>query len=90
MIRVLALLYSNTIKTAVITGTHLMFAIAVMSKDESDWGPDANKWRPTRWLTPDGTFNRSAGSSFPFGSGQRACFGQRLAVGFIRELCSES
>ncbi|KAF8758714.1 Cytochrome P450 [Rhizoctonia solani] len=61
-------------------GTYLMFATAMMSRDESEWGPDANEWRPTRWLRPDGTFNRLAGPSFPFGVGHRACFGQRLAV----------
>ncbi|GAB1517990.1 hypothetical protein RhiTH_001047 [Rhizoctonia solani] len=60
--------------------TYLMFATAMMSRDESEWGPDANEWRPTRWLRPDGTFNRLAGPSFPFGVGHRACFGQRLAV----------
>ncbi|KAF8744400.1 cytochrome P450, partial [Rhizoctonia solani] len=61
-------------------GTYLMFATAMMSRDESEWGPDANEWQPTRWLRPDGTFNRLAGPSFPFGVGHRACFGQRLAV----------
>lgn len=61
-------------------GTHVMFATALMSRDGSDWGPDANEWRPSRWLTPSGTFDRSAGPSFPFGMGQRSCFGQRLAL----------
>ncbi|EUC59461.1 cytochrome P450 family protein [Rhizoctonia solani AG-3 Rhs1AP] len=61
-------------------GANLMFATALLSKDESEWGPDAHKWRPSRWLTPSGAFNRSAGPSFPFGLGQRACFGQRLSL----------
>ncbi|CAE6443891.1 unnamed protein product [Rhizoctonia solani] len=61
-------------------GTFLVFATALMSRDQSEWGPDANEWRPTRWLTPSGAFNRSAGPSFPFGLGQRSCFGQRLAL----------
>ncbi|KAG8683309.1 hypothetical protein FRC11_013713, partial [Ceratobasidium sp. 423] len=61
-------------------GALLVFATALMSRDESEWGSDANEWRPTRWLTPSGTFNRSAGPSFPFGLGQRSCFGQRLAL----------
>ncbi|CAE6466135.1 unnamed protein product [Rhizoctonia solani] len=61
-------------------GTQLMFTTALMSSSRSEWGPDANEWRPTRWLTPDGTFDRSAGPSIPFGLGQRSCFGQRLAV----------
>ncbi|CUA76949.1 Putative cytochrome P450 CYP13A10 [Caenorhabditis elegans] [Rhizoctonia solani] len=61
-------------------GTNLMFATALLSKDESEWGPDAHEWRPSRWLTPSGAFDRSAGPSFPFGLGPRACFGQRLAL----------
>ncbi|CAE6437736.1 unnamed protein product [Rhizoctonia solani] len=60
--------------------TQLMFAMALMSRDKSEWGPDADEWRPTRWLTSKGVFDRSAGPSFPFGMGQRSCFGQRLGV----------
>ncbi|KAG8736467.1 hypothetical protein FRC12_017588 [Ceratobasidium sp. 428] len=62
------------------TGTQIMFPIAYMSMLESDWGPDAKIWRPSRWLREDGSFNSSAGPSYPFGIGQRSCFGQRLAV----------
>ncbi|KAH7339906.1 cytochrome P450 [Rhizoctonia solani] len=61
-------------------GTQLMFTTALMSSNKLEWGPDAEEWRPSRWLTPDGAFNRSAGPSIPFGLGQRSCFGQRLAV----------
>ncbi|CAE6432354.1 unnamed protein product [Rhizoctonia solani] len=61
-------------------GTQLMFTTALMSSNKLEWGPDAEEWRPSRWLTPDGAFNRSAGPSVPFGLGQRSCFGQRLAV----------
>ncbi|CAE6436606.1 unnamed protein product [Rhizoctonia solani] len=68
-----------TIVTA-LKGTHIFLALEAMSKDVSSWGSDAKEWRPTRWLTQDGGFNRSAGPSFPFGMGQRSCFGQRLAI----------
>ncbi|KAF8694126.1 cytochrome P450, partial [Rhizoctonia solani] len=61
-------------------GTQLMFTTSLMSTNQPEWGPDAKKWRPSRWLTPEGAFNRSAGTSIPFGLGQRSCFGQRLAV----------
>ncbi|KAG9077180.1 hypothetical protein FS749_010965, partial [Ceratobasidium sp. UAMH 11750] len=60
-------------------GTQLMFLLGYMSTQESDWGPDAKTWRPVRWLRDDGSFDSTAGPSFPFGIGQRACFGQRLA-----------
>ncbi|CAE6374597.1 unnamed protein product [Rhizoctonia solani] len=61
-------------------GTQLMFTTALMSTNQSEWGPDAKQWRPSRWLTPEGAFNRSVGTNIPFGLGQRSCFGQRLAV----------
>ncbi|KAG8723104.1 hypothetical protein FRC09_004703 [Ceratobasidium sp. 395] len=60
-------------------GTQLMFPFSFMSTHESEWGPDASAWRPSRWLRPDGSFNRAAGPNIPFGLGQRSCFGQRLA-----------
>lgn len=62
-----------------------MFPFAYMSNEESSWGPDASSWRPSRWLSPGGFFNRAAGPSIPFGLGQRSCFGQRLAV--IKVFC---
>ncbi|CAE6368019.1 unnamed protein product [Rhizoctonia solani] len=70
----------NILGRLVPKGTEVVFATALMSRDKTLWGEDADEWRPTRWLTHDGKFNRSAGPSFPFGLGQRACFGQRLAT----------
>ncbi|CAE6402677.1 unnamed protein product [Rhizoctonia solani] len=61
-------------------GTQLLLTTDIMGKDVSLWGPDAKEWRPARWLTQDGLFNRLAGPSIPFGMGHRSCFGQRLAV----------
>ncbi|KAH7339903.1 cytochrome P450 [Rhizoctonia solani] len=58
----------------------LLFTTDPMSKDESEWGPDAKEWRPRHWLASDGSFNRLAGPSIPFCLGQRSCFGQRLAI----------
>ncbi|CAE6439234.1 unnamed protein product [Rhizoctonia solani] len=61
-------------------GTQLFFTTGLMGKCEAQWGPDTKEWRPSRWLTSDGAFNRLAGPSIPFGMGQRSCFGQRLAT----------
>ncbi|KAG8681476.1 hypothetical protein FRC08_015622 [Ceratobasidium sp. 394] len=62
-------------------GTDVMILSSFMGTSESEWGPDAKQWRPSRWLRPDGSFNRNAGyAGDPFGAGHRACFGQRLAI----------
>jgi hypothetical protein len=61
--------------------TDILIPTELMSLSESEWGPDAKVWRPSRWLRHDGSFDCSAGpSGDPFGIGHRACFGQRLAV----------
>ncbi|KAF8597491.1 cytochrome P450 [Ceratobasidium sp. AG-I] len=60
--------------------TQILVATGVMSNQESSWGSDASKWNPRRWLNSDGSFNRTAGPNFPFGFGQRGCFGQKLAT----------
>ncbi|KAG8711901.1 hypothetical protein FRC09_020350 [Ceratobasidium sp. 395] len=67
-------------------GTEILFPIAYMGLQESDWGSDAKVWRPSRWLRDDGSFDSSAGPSYPFGLGQRGCFGQRLAVSWPNHL----
>ncbi|KAG8773705.1 hypothetical protein FRC12_002366 [Ceratobasidium sp. 428] len=61
-------------------GTQLLIPTGRLSAQESDWGPDAKTWRPSLWLRADGSFDSAAGPSYPFGMGQRACFGQRMAV----------
>ncbi|KAG9073972.1 hypothetical protein FS749_014525, partial [Ceratobasidium sp. UAMH 11750] len=62
-------------------GTEMFILAGHMGVSESEWGPDAKQWRPSRWLRPDGSFNRNAGyGGEPFGMGHRACFGQRLAT----------
>ncbi|KAF8694404.1 Cytochrome P450, partial [Rhizoctonia solani] len=83
---VAAIISRDLLQDEVILGRHvpkgaqLMFTIKLMSQSETEWGPDAKAWRPSRWLNSDGTFNRLAGPSIPFGAGQRSCFGQRLAI----------
>ncbi|KAG9119285.1 hypothetical protein FRC07_005757 [Ceratobasidium sp. 392] len=62
-------------------GTDMIVLAGFIGRSESEWGSDAKQWRPSRWLRPDGSFNRNAGyAGDPFGMGHRSCFGQRLAV----------
>ncbi|QRV94362.1 cytochrome P450 family protein [Ceratobasidium sp. AG-Ba] len=85
---VLEAVTSETLRCALVgsavdflAGTDIMALNGLLGLSEEAWGSDAKQWRPSRWLRPDGSFNRNAGpSGNPFGVGQRACFGQRLAT----------
>jgi cytochrome P450 len=44
------------------------------------WGPDANTFRPERWLDKDYVANLPPGAFRPFERGPRACIGQELAM----------
>jgi cytochrome P450 len=55
----------------------------VLHRDPRFW-PDAHRFAPERWLTPDGRFDEAApgqprGAWFPFGLGQRVCIGESFA-----------
>ncbi|KAH6674056.1 cytochrome P450 4A12A [Plectosphaerella plurivora] len=68
-------------------GTRIMLCPWATNKDASLWGPDAHKFNPDRWLTPDGSgagVNASGGASSNFAymtflHGPRSCIGQAFA-----------
>jgi cytochrome P450 len=68
-------------------GTRIMLCPWATNKDASLWGPDADKFNPDRWLTPDGSgagVNASGGASSNFAymtflHGPRSCIGQAFA-----------
>ena len=61
-------------------GSTIMIPMGYLGLKESEWGPDAKEWRPTRWLSEDGLFDRNRGADgTPFGLGHRSCFGEKLA-----------
>ncbi|KAF8694124.1 cytochrome P450, partial [Rhizoctonia solani] len=62
-------------------GTTVIIPLWYFATQQSAWGSDSHIWRPSRWLTPDGSFNPNPGSTYyPFGLGHRSCFGQKLGI----------
>ncbi|CAE6530834.1 unnamed protein product [Rhizoctonia solani] len=62
-------------------GTNIVLPLWYFATQASEWGPDCHTWRPSRWLTSDGSFNPNPGPTYyPFGLGHRSCFGQKLGV----------
>jgi cytochrome P450 len=66
-------------------GTAVIIPPYGLHRDERSWGPDADEFRPSRWLRPDGSFDETApgqprGAYLPFGAGSRMCIGAGFAV----------
>ncbi|PVG01512.1 cytochrome P450 [Serendipita vermifera] len=74
-------------------GDIFMIPIYAINRMEEIWGPDANEFKPERWLSPlpsrHSEFNMASETSNPvwgwggvltFSSGQRGCIGFRFAV----------
>ena len=66
-------------------GTAVLISPYALHRDERSWGPDAEKFRPSRWLTDEGHFDEAApgqprGAYLPFGAGSRMCIGAGFAV----------
>ncbi|KAI9253961.1 cytochrome P450 [Phascolomyces articulosus] len=52
-----------------------------MARSEKIWGPDANEFKPERWVLASGDLHREAPSKWPaFHLGPRVCLGQSLAT----------
>ncbi|KAH9890149.1 cytochrome P450 [Xylariomycetidae sp. FL2044] len=51
-----------------------------MNRSRTTWGPDADTFRPERWLGEDGRPVARSASEFPvFNGGPRTCLGKRMA-----------
>lgn len=51
-----------------------------MGRSVDIWGPDADEYRPERWLSEDGQVQHRSAAEFPvFNGGQRLCLGKRMA-----------
>ena len=74
-------------------GDTFCFSPWLLGRDPSQWGVDAAKFDPQRWL--DDSLNGGAPNTFswlPFGAGARGCLGTRLGLtevtlGVARLLC---
>src|ERR1035437_3943544 len=53
--------------------------IPFIARDPSAWGEDAEEFRPDRFL-PESSRRRAPRSYKPFGTGERACIGRKLAL----------
>ncbi|KAL9580427.1 MAG: hypothetical protein Q9212_004500 [Teloschistes hypoglaucus] len=65
-------------------GTTIMISPAATNTTKTLWGPDAEHFRPERWLNADNTVNNSGGASsnyafLTFLHGPRSCIGQAFA-----------
>ena len=66
-------------------GSAVLISPYALHRDERWWGPDAEEFRPSRWLTEEGHFDETApgqprGAYLPFGAGSRMCIGAGFAV----------
>ena len=62
-------------------GTVVSVSHHVTDRDPSVWGPDAEAWRPERWLEADELQRRKMERTYiGFSAGKRICLGMHLAV----------
>eukprot|EP00672_Neobodo_designis_P005783 CAMPEP_0174855374 /NCGR_PEP_ID=MMETSP1114-20130205/33127_1 /TAXON_ID=312471 /ORGANISM="Neobodo designis, Strain CCAP 1951/1" /LENGTH=513 /DNA_ID=CAMNT_0016090113 /DNA_START=43 /DNA_END=1584 /DNA_ORIENTATION=+ len=67
--------------TFVRAGTMLQIPITFLHRDETVWGPDAETYRPERWIEDPGLRARVTPCSYmPFSVGKRACLGKDFAM----------
>ncbi|KAN0100804.1 Cytochrome P450 [Tylopilus felleus] len=64
-------------------GTILCMPVNVIQTDKSAWGPDADVFRPERWLQRNTRNNRDL---FAFSLGPRGCLGRNFAAAEIKAL----
>jgi cytochrome P450 len=65
-------------------GAAIIMSAAQLGRDPSQWGNDADEFRPQRFLIPRTEMpQRDAFAYLPFGAGPRACLGSRVAMAEI-------
>lgn len=64
-------------------GQKVQMNLYAMHRNESHWGPDANEFRPQRFLDQDGNVKHDDWLQ-PYGYGKRKCLGEKVADNTIR------
>ncbi|ESQ56311.1 hypothetical protein EUTSA_v10024982mg [Eutrema salsugineum] len=64
-------------------GTTVNVNAWAVSRDEKEWGPNPDEFRPERFLEKDVDFKGTDYEFIPFGSGRRMCPGMRLGAVMI-------
>ncbi|CAA7027939.1 unnamed protein product [Microthlaspi erraticum] len=64
-------------------GTTVNVNVWAVSRDEKEWGHDADEFRPERFLEKDVDFKGTDYEFIPFGSGRRMCPGMRLGAAML-------
>jgi len=54
-----------------------------VSRDEKEWGPNPDEFRPERFLEKEVDFKGTDYEFIPFGSGRRMCPGMRLGAAML-------
>ncbi|KAI1436203.1 cytochrome P450 [Xylaria sp. CBS 124048] len=58
----------------------VVWSLWAMNRSRTSWGPDADEFRPERWLTKEGKLISKSAAEFPvFYGGLRICLGKRMA-----------
>ncbi|KAK1285774.1 hypothetical protein QJS10_CPB20g00040 [Acorus calamus] len=65
-------------------GLHIKIPISTAHRDGHAWGPDANRFDPGRFARGVSGACRLPHMYMPFGTGERACVGQNLAVAELK------
>jgi cytochrome P450 len=64
-----------------------------INRSKKHWGPTAEEFLPERWISADGTTNKTGGatsnySQITFLHGPRSCIGQDFAASELKCLCA--
>ncbi|XP_038222731.1 cytochrome P450 4C1-like [Zerene cesonia] len=72
------------LKSVTVTkGTTTVLNIWGAARSPRCWGPDAEEFKPERWLPPN---NPCVNAHLPFSTGKRACIGKRYAMAFLKTI----